>query len=287
MVNSRGGGDPEDRQPEGPAGGSAFDYIFTEVPDTTVTLEVLNAEGRVLRSFTTDSAQAKENNEPVLPVDSTHTRFHWNLRTSGVDKVEDAILWGYTGGVMAVPGNYQVRLSVEGGPAQTRSFEVRKDPRLKDVTKQDFQERYNLAMAIRDSLNSIYDAIRTIRSVREQVNSLVSNAKEAGHDVSEIQSLADTITSKMSSLEGKLMQVKHQSFQDPLNFPPQLDNQYAYLYGYVNGAAPPTAGAHERFSDLNEQWNMLRNRLEDVINTEVENFNLHIREMGKHVFIPE
>jgi photosystem II stability/assembly factor-like uncharacterized protein len=287
LVNPRGGGDPEDRQPEGPAGGAAFDYIFTEIPDTTVTLEVLNTEGRVLRSFTTDSAQAKENSEPVLPVDSTHTRFHWNLRTSGVDKVEDAILWGYTGGVKPVPGNYQVRLSVEGGPAQTRSFEVRKDPRLKDVTNQDFQERYNLAMAIRDSLNSIYDALRTIRSVREQVNSLVSNAKEAGHDVSEIQSLADTITSKMSSLEGKLMQVKHQSFQDPLNFPPQLDNQYAYLYGYVNGAAPPTVGAHERFSDLNEQWNVLRNRLENVINSEVENFNLHIRELEKHVFIPE
>jgi hypothetical protein len=292
LVNTRSGGDPERRRPEGPEGGAAFDYIFTETPDTTVTLEVLNSDGKVIRSFTSDSAKAKENKQPVLPVDSTHNRFHWNLRTERVDKVDDAFPVLYfvgSGRARVVPGNYQVRLKVKGGLSQTHSFEVRKDPRLMDVTQQDFTEYYDLATAIRDSLNNVYDAIRIIRSVREQVNTLASNAKEAGHDFSETQNLADTITSKLSDIEGELMQVKIQGRADELNYPPQLVNQYHYLYSYVNfgNAVPPTEGAYERYSDLNEQWSMLRSRLHKLLNTKVPRFNKKFDELGEPVFIPK
>jgi len=81
--------------------------------------------------------------------------------------------------------------------------------------------------------------------------------------------------------------VKNESFQDPLNYPPMLDNQYAYLYGYVAMPdGPPTAGARQRFADLNEQWSTLRGRLMDVMNTEVQAFNERVRAVGPPVFVP-
>jgi hypothetical protein len=287
LVNKRGGSSPETRRPEGPEGGAAFDYIFTETPDTTVTLEVLNSDGRVIRSFTSDSKKAKENKQPVLPVDSTHNRFHWNLQTEPVDKVDDAFLIFSFGSSIVVPGTYQVRLKVKGGASQTRSFEVRKDPRLKNVTTQDFKKRYDLGTAIQDSLNSIYDAIRTIRSVREQVNTLASNAKETGHDLSGIQQLADTITTKLSDIENELIQVKIKGRGDPLNYPPQLINEYHYLHAYVNFAVPPTEGAYERYSDLNEEWSVLRKRLQNLLKTNVAKFNKRVDELAEPVFIPK
>ncbi len=287
LVNPTRGGDAEDREPEGRPGGAVFDYAFAEAPDSTVTLDVLNPNGDVVRSFTSDSAAAAEADEPMLSVEEGHTRFRWNLRSEGVDDVEDAITWGYTGGVRAVPGTYQVRMSVEGEPTQTRSFEVRMDPRMETVTRQDLQEQHDLALAVRDSLNSVYDAIRTIRSVREQVTSVTAHAKKAGHDAPEMQTLADSITAKLSSIEQELMQTKNESFQDPLNFPPMLDNQYAYLYGYVAGPeGPPTAGARERFADLNEQWAALRGQLQTLLDTEVAAFNQRVGEMGPPVFVP-
>jgi photosystem II stability/assembly factor-like uncharacterized protein len=286
-VNPAKGGDTEDREPEGPAGGAVFDYVFDDRPDTTVTLDIVNTKGNVVRSFTSDSAKAKANDAPVLPVDSNHVRFHWNLRTAGVDTVGDAVLWGYLGGVTVVPGTYRVRLSVMEGKVQTRTFQVHKDPRQKEVTRQDFKNQYELAMAIKDTMNHLYKAIRTIRSVREQVNSLVSHAEEAGHNILRIQKLADRISTELSSVEAELMQVKNESRQDPLNYPPQLDNQYAYLYGYVNSAAPPTKGAYERFSDLNKRWVTLRDRLQDLLDSEVTKFNRRIHEVAEPVFVPE
>jgi hypothetical protein len=60
-----------------------------------------------------------------------------------------------------------------------------------------------------------------------------------------------------------------------------LDNQFAYLYGYVGGTdAKPTAGAQERLADLMEVWRGLENRLDDVLETGVAEFNRRLEREG-------
>ena len=160
------------------------------------------------------------------------------------------------------------------------------DPRVEDVTQADLQAQYDLATAVRDSTTAVYDAIRTIRSVREQVHSVAEHAAEAGHDG--LTARADSIGEELTSIEQELMQTKNESPQDPLNFPPRLDNQYAYLYGYVAGPdGPPTEGARTRFEDLNEEWRALRDRLQTVLETDLSEFNDQVRSLdGQPVFPP-
>jgi hypothetical protein len=84
------------------------------------------------------------------------------------------------------------------------------------------------------------------------------------------------------------MQTKNESHQDPLNYPPQLDNQYAYLYGNVAGPkGPPTESARTRFEDLNEQWREHRRRLQSILDTDVKQFNEQARALQSDpVFVP-
>jgi hypothetical protein len=286
VTHAGGEADNEDRRPAGNPGGAALDYTFAEAPDTTVTLEVVGPDGDVVRSFTSDSSAAQENGDPVLPAEAGLNRFHWSLRADGVDMVDDAIVWGFTGGPKVAPGTYTVRLSTADGGSLTESLDVRMDPRLENVTRADLQAQYDLATEIRDSTTAIYDAIRTIRSVREQMHSVAEHAAEAGHDG--LTARADSISEELTAIEQELMQTRNESNQDPLNFPPQLDNQYAYLYGYVAGpSGPPTEGARERLRDLNEQWRPLRERLQTVLDTDLAQFNEQVRSLqGQPVFPP-
>jgi len=278
--------DHEDRDPAGGPGGASIDYTFAEAPDTTVTLRILNQDGSEVRHFTSDSSAAQEEGDPVLPAEEGMNRFHWSLRGQGVDIVDDAVLWGFTGGPKVVPGTYRVELNVAGGATQSELLDVQMDPRLEDVTVADLQAQYDLATEIRDTTNAIYDAIRTLRSVREQVRSVADHAAEAGHE--DVKPEADSIAKALTSIEEKLMQTENESPQDPLNFPPQLDNQFAYLYGYVAGPeGPPTEGARTRFEDANEEWSELRNRLQNVLDGEIQDFNQRVRDIGTEpVFIP-
>ncbi len=287
LVSSSGGeADAEDREPAGKPSAATFDYTFADAPDTTVTLDVVAPDGSVVRSFTSDSTVAEEEGNPVLPAEEGLNRFQWPLRAEGVDDVDDAIVWGYTGGPKVVPGTYTVRLTTATSDTLTQPVDVRMDPRVEDVTQSDLQAQYELATAIRDSTTAIYDAIRTLRSVREQVNSVAEHAAEAGHEG--LTARADSLTETLTSIEQELMQTRNESHQDPLNFPPQMDNQYAYLYGYVVGPdGPPTEAARERFEDLNEQWRDLRDRLQTVLETDLPQFNKQVRSLeGQPVFPP-
>src|SRR6056297_2150779 len=49
LVRPAGGGSVESRKPEGLARGATIDYTFTENPDSTVTLKILNKQGEVIR----------------------------------------------------------------------------------------------------------------------------------------------------------------------------------------------------------------------------------------------
>jgi hypothetical protein len=284
-VNS--GGSNGDIDPEPLPGKALIHYYLANEPAEAVTLEIVDASGDVVRTFSSDSATSDENHESPISANAGMNRATWDVMYSGLDPVEGTVLWGYGGGVKAPPGTYEVRLTTEG-ETQTRSFEVLKDPRLEQVTQSDFEEQFRLASAIRDTLNQVYDAIRQTQSVRDQVTAAQQRVEEAGL-AEQFGDLADTITTGLTEVEEALMQTKNQSGQDPIRFAPMLDNQYVALYEYVTGVdgyryggaeGRPTQGAVDLFADLNLQWIDLRSQLMLILDTHVNEFNAMLQNNG-------
>jgi photosystem II stability/assembly factor-like uncharacterized protein len=272
--------------PEVLPGNALIHYYFAEAPDGEVKLDILDEQGRTVRSMTSDSAATPEE-ETAIPAEAGMNRATWDLMYEGPRKVDAAVLWGYGGGVKAPPGTYRVRLTV-GDESQTASIRVLKDPRLVDVTQQDFVEQFNLAIQIRDTLDQVYDAIRTVGTVRDQVKSIADRAEAAGY-ATDLKTSADAIAVKLTTVEEGLMQTKNQSGQDPIRFPSMLDNQYIALYEYVTGVdgyryggpeGRPTEGAYLRFDELNVEWAELRDRLKQTIDVDVAQFNARLEQLG-------
>jgi len=85
----------------------------------------------------------------------------------------------------------------------------------------------------------------------------------------------------LTEIEEELIQTKSESGQDPINFPPKLDDQLAYLYSHVNGSyGRPTEGAYERYDDLMEETQPYLDRLEGLVEDEVAAFNAALAEAG-------
>jgi len=266
-----------------------FDYYLADKPEGELELEILDSDGNVVRSFESGKKDGEAMSEmesffggggdKPLPAAAGMHRFTWNTRYEGVDKVKDAILWGFTGGPRALPGTYTARLSA-GDWTVERSFQIRPDPRWKNVTHQDLVDQLHMAMAIRDTLTRVYDGIRDLRSAREQIHAAVKRAKDAGAE-GDIEARADSLVSHMDALEGELMQTRNESGQDPIRFTPQFDNQVAALY--QNVAFPdgvPTQGAKERWQDLLSRWTSLRQRLDTLLKRDVGSFNEMLQGRG-------
>jgi hypothetical protein len=90
-------------------------------------------------------------------------------------------------------------------------------------------------MKIRGELEKMQSAIGRIRAAREKTPD-------------------DPRNEELANIESRLMQLQNEYRMDPLNFPPKLMGQMAYLYREVSNAdGTPTAGAYERFEDLKKE----------------------------------
>ena len=261
-------------------GEALIHYYLAEAPAGTVEVEIHDSSGRLVRAFTSDSARAEEERRSRIPAKSGLNRMRWNLTYDGPETLKGAVISGYSGGVKAPPGTYRVTLSAAGASASS-SIEVRGDPRLGEVTQEDYEEQFRLASAIRDTASRIYDAVRAIGSVREQLDGIGRRTEEAGYPA-RLKAAADSLAAELTVVEEELRQVKNRSNQDALRYPPRLDNLYLVLYAFVNGVdnysfggpeGRPAAGAYERFADLNALWAPIRVRVRTLLDTAVPAFN--------------
>ncbi|MGD8699213.1 MAG: hypothetical protein PVJ43_07980 [Gemmatimonadales bacterium] len=284
-VNSRGVEPEGEPIPDALPGKALIRYYLAKEPESEVRIEILDAEGGTVRLFSSDSAVAAAHNEKALEPKRGMNVVPWDLTYAGPDTLGGIEVSGFSGGVKAPPGTY--RVSLTHGTTQERDFNVLADPRLDGHVDADaYVEQFRLSIAVRDTISRIYGSIRQIRDVRNQLTAV---AERAGRDAEAVRQLADSLTATLTAVEEELRQTKNQSGQDMLRYPPKLDTQYLTLYSYVNGVdnygfggpeGRPTAGAYERFEDLNREWRTSRSRLDRVLETDVARFNALVQRSG-------
>jgi len=266
---------------ESAAGGDASKADADKNEPPKITLEILDASGKTIRKFP-HKEEADSNDEEDffsrgggaanLAADAGLNRFVWDLRYEGATKVPKAPLWGgSTEGPVALPGTYQVRLTVLD-KTYTAPLEIVADPRL-SVTQADLSKQFELLLKIRDQLSATNDTILQIRDLREQISTV---NKHVGSDAQN-KSIADAgkaLNKKMTDVEEVLIQTKAKSGQDVLNYPVRLNNHFAALGGVVGSAeTAPTQPSYEVYDLLSKQLDEQLAKWKEIVSTDVPAYN--------------
>ncbi len=246
-------------------------------------LEILDATGRVIRSYPEKPLTPGEGQQPAPAndpgLDAGLNRYNWDLRYDRVAELPNAVLWGGTiNGPVAVPGRYQVRLTVDG-KSQTQEFELKGDPRLQ-VSQADLQKEFDLLMKIQSKVGETHQAVNQIRDIRKQINDLAKRLAE-GKDPREpqVKDAAKKIDEKMAAIEEELVQVKSKTNQDPLNYGLKLNSQMAALGGDIESAGTePTKQAYEVYDMLAGKIDAQIAKWNAVKNDDLKKFNEMVRE---------
>ena len=171
-------------------------------------------------------------------------------------------------GPVAVPGSYQIRLTV-GNQVETQPVIVRIDPRLTGVSEKDLQQQFDLAMKIRDTTSEANQAVILIREIKKQSKDRAEKAKDP-----QITAAVEALTGKLSEVEEEIYQVRNQSNQDPLNFPIKLNNRIAALRRSVEtGDARPTNATYLVFRELSSQLDNQLAKLKGLVSGDLAELN--------------
>jgi photosystem II stability/assembly factor-like uncharacterized protein len=268
-----GGGDDEGgpRTPQGqnPPAGAVIQFHLKDAPakGDKASLDILDASGAVVRTFTPDAAQQGDRWEPRKGMN----RFAWNLLYPGTETFPGMILWGGLPTPRAAPGKYQARIKV-GAHEQTIAFEVTADPRISS-TSADLEAQFRFLIAARDKLTETHRAIKQIRDIRDQLVNLRQRVKDLP-DIADVQSAATAIETKLTAIEEALYQTKNRSSQDPLNFPIRLNNRLAGVAGVVaQGDYRPTDQAVQVKEEVTTLIDAQLSELRKLLADELPKFN--------------
>ncbi|MGD0213847.1 MAG: hypothetical protein ABSB87_11495 [Terriglobales bacterium] len=177
---------PEEPTAEDPPNGAMLDYFLPSAA-STVQLEIFDAQQNLVRRFSAGTHPAGEQDQGTwkhqpLPVaerwfpkpevlektPGLH-RFVWNLTWSstGGPEAEEGFEYRAPSGPKAVPGTYQVRLTVDG-KTQTQSLKVVMDPRS-PATSEILAEQLRLGRQIFGESIEARRALAEIGSVQKQL----------------------------------------------------------------------------------------------------------------------
>jgi photosystem II stability/assembly factor-like uncharacterized protein len=189
--------------PETPAGknppdGAIFDYYLKSVPAGVITLEIHDAQGKLVRRFTSlaPTPDTTPKNVPeywfgplvALSKNVGHNRFVWDLRYDSpktlpfsyygniLDYIEYTLSdhaipedtpREQTLGPLAVPGQYEAVL-IANGVLMKQQFTISLDPRV-HVSQADLVKQLDAVNRIDDGLASSYKAYLAIAPIREAI----------------------------------------------------------------------------------------------------------------------
>ena len=277
---------PEKKDAAAPAGETAAGKADATKPDAEkpdppkVTLEILDSSGKVIRKFPKKPEPADDEEDffsrggssGTLPADAGLNRFVWDLRYEGATTIPHAPLWGGgTDGPEALPGIYQVRLTVLG-KSYTAPLEIKADPQLK-TSPEDLAKQFDLLLKIRDKMTETDDAIIQMRDLRDQIAAVNKRLKDDPREKT-IADAGKALDKKMTEVEEALIQTKAKSGQDVLNFPVRLNNHLAALNGVVSSAdTAPTKQSYEVFDMVSKDVDDQLAKWKSIVAVDVATYN--------------
>lgn len=266
----------------------AIDYFLPEQPEA-LTLEILDAEGNLIRSFEgkieeaeDEEGKEEEETDPLAPEPPPTTdmkagmnRFTWDMRYPGFTDFPGMILWtSRNRGIDAVPGMYQARLTVDG-EVMSQPFEIRLDPRVTSASPDDLQARFDLASAISARVSEANEAVLLVRGIKQQTEALREDADP------DLAAALTALDERIGAIEARIYQVRNQSRQDPLNYPIMLNDKLAGLIGTVESAeARPTDQTREVFARLSAQLDGELAELERALASDLSVLNPRLEAAG-------
>jgi photosystem II stability/assembly factor-like uncharacterized protein len=238
--------------------GVTIDY-FLQGATTGLKLEILDAAGKVVRSFTgpppakrvdASAQEADEDSVPApdlyVPADKGMNRYVWDMRSVPSHDFPGLIMYqASTRGPVVPPVKYQVRLTA-ADTVLTKPITIAKDARLINVTDADLREEFRLAREIQDKFSLTNDTVTRIRRMKADIADRVARANSDA-----VTSAAERLNNSLTEIEGHLYQYRNRATKDPLNFPPQLNNKLGSLLMIVDSAdSKPTDSSYVVYKEL-------------------------------------
>ena len=172
---------------------------------------------------------------------------------------------------MALPGKYQVKLTVDG-KVLTAPLELKLDPRVK-ASPADLEKQFATLMQIHAELARVYAASNQIIDLRAQLQDLQKRMK-----LPEAQALDE----KLGALQDHLLNLKIKANEDSLNYGLGVDGSLAMVALIIDSDSDsaPTEAALQQFDKVKTEADQYMKRWADIQQSDLPALQTAVEQHG-------
>ena len=268
-----------------PANGIVLYYqLAQEKKDATLTLEIKDEAGNVVRTFSSkkDSLYKKyegaPTEEPTLTTQKGLNRFVWNMRyptMKGIDNVDFEV--SFTGH-KAIPGKYVFNVKM-GSEQATTNAEILANP-LYPNNLDDYKTYHNMMLEMENNVNTMHKLVTNIDAKRKQLTQLLKTLPtDAAFKA--VHTEGDTLVQKMRVWDEDMVQRQSKTYDDVENFPNKFTAEYLFLINQTESDIPVVnQPSMDRKKELDAQWLVLKARAVEMLEKDVVKLNKILWELG-------
>jgi photosystem II stability/assembly factor-like uncharacterized protein len=283
---------PDEPTGQNPPDGAILDYFLAQSASGPVTLEIVDAQGKLVRSFSsgeTPEVSQAELEKQLIPLywirmskivsaDAGMHRWVWDLHYPSPTSLQQQYPISAVPhdtprtpqGPLAPPGEYTARLSANGH-SFTAPLTIKIDPRV-NTSQVALEQQFSLEMRLAAALTGSTEAIVQARSAVDQLHKLEKQSGKLGESIKGLDQKVGTI------LRGKTPPVPGAS-------EPTLTRENAAidtLYGSVGQAdAAPTAAQTSAAADAERDLSALLKRWEEIKQSDLPALNRQLKSAGQ------
>ena len=256
------------------AAGVTTQFYLPELNEKSdVRLTYLERDGDTIASYGT------QDKKKPLKIKTGANSHNWDTRYQGATRLKGMILW-WAGlqGPKAVPGQFEVRLNVNGTD-HSQTFNILPNP-TGEADSADMRKQFEFMTAVNETVERAHQSIKGIRDVNKQLDAFVAQYGDR-EETKELVEQAKEMKERFGSIEKELYQTQNRSGQDPLNFPIRLTNKLAHLNSLVGmGDFPPTVQDEAVRQEMTQKINEQLAQFDAMLSTEVAAFNNQFNQLG-------
>jgi hypothetical protein len=276
---------PDEPTGENPPDGAILDYFFAQPASGPVTLEIVDAQGKLVRRYSSadkpDVSQAELEKQliplywirmpKILSASAGMHRWVWDLRypspASSQHEYPISAVPHDTPrsplGPLALPGEYTARLTVNGHTF-TAPLTVKMDPRV-NAPPAGLEQQFNLEMRLAGELTAGTEAVRQAHAVLDQLHKI---AQPKGALAKTIKALEQ----KLGTILGEPASAVAGAASEPTMT--RENGAVGTLYGSIGQAdAAPTAAQVNAVADSERDLSVVMKRWEEIKKSDLPALN--------------
>ncbi len=267
-----------------PANGIVIYYRLPELEeDDEVTLEIADAEGKTVRTFSSKDPAFKRwdggpRPDPVLSKSQGLNRFVWDMRYPTIPGVPGVYIEANYRGHKAVPGRYRIALKAGGRTASTEA-EILVNP-LYSTTAAEYREYHAVMSSMERELAAIHETVNDLYEKQTQLEALLASLPSEERYAA-VKRDGEALLEKLKAWDGDMVQRKSRAYDDVENFPNKFTANYLFLVNQTESDLPRVnQSSLDRLEEMNAEWTALKARSDAIAATDIPSLNRKLWDVG-------